>query len=72
MLADSIWRQRFGGDPAIVGRKIMLGGAPYTVVGVLPAGFRIPEAVRRYGQAAERTHGNFPALRVPAESDYSA
>ena len=72
MLADSIWRLRFGGDPAIVGRKITLGGAPFTVVGVLPPGFRIPEAVRRYGQAAERTDGDLPAVRVQAESDCAA
>ena len=43
ILADSIWRLRFGGDPAIVGRKITLGGAPYTVVGVLPPGFEFPK-----------------------------
>jgi len=31
ILADSIWRRRFDGDPSIVGRKVTLGGAPYTI-----------------------------------------
>ncbi len=37
ILADSIWQRRFGGDPSIIGRKVILGGTPYTVVGILPA-----------------------------------
>ncbi|HEY8460411.1 MAG TPA: ABC transporter permease [Blastocatellia bacterium] len=48
MMSYDFWRRRFGGDPSIVGKKIRLGGANYTVVGVLPAGFRIlpPSSVR--------------------------
>jgi putative ABC transport system permease protein len=42
VLADSLWRRRFQADPAIVGRKILLDGSPYEVVGVLPASFRFP------------------------------
>ena len=44
ILADSIWRRRFGSDPSIIGRKLTLGGAPYTVVGVLPPDFEFPKA----------------------------
>jgi predicted permease len=32
--------QRFGGDPKIVGQKLVLDGEPWLVVGVMPAGFR--------------------------------
>ena len=39
LLASAYWRRRFNGDPAIVGKAIELNGAPYTVVGVLPASF---------------------------------
>lgn len=42
LLADSLWRRRFGGDESIVGRTIILGGANYTVVGVLPPDFEFP------------------------------
>ncbi len=39
ILSDALWRQRFGADPAILGRAIRLDDEAYTVVGVLPAGF---------------------------------
>jgi putative ABC transport system permease protein len=37
VLSNRIWRSRFGGDPQIIGRKIMLDGKNYTIIGVLPA-----------------------------------
>ena len=43
MLTDSFWRDRFHGDPAIVGGSITLDGKPFQVVGVLPASFRFPK-----------------------------
>jgi predicted permease len=43
ILADSIWRRRFDGDPSIVGRKIALGGTTYAIVGVLPPDFEFPK-----------------------------
>ncbi len=36
LLGDGLWRSRFGGDPAILGRVLTLNGEPYTVIGVLP------------------------------------
>jgi putative ABC transport system permease protein len=38
ILTHRIWRERFGADPAIVGRQIRIDRKPYTVVGVLGAG----------------------------------
>ena len=35
-----MWRQRFGGDPNVVGRQIVLSGEAHEVIGVLPSGFR--------------------------------
>jgi predicted permease len=39
ILGHGIWRRRFGGDPAVVGRLVTLSGLPHRVVGVLPASF---------------------------------
>ncbi|HEX8694476.1 MAG TPA: ABC transporter permease [Longimicrobium sp.] len=44
MLSHAFWRARFGADPRIVGRAVRLDGEPYTVVGVMPAEFRFPQA----------------------------
>ena len=39
VISDGLWKRRFGGDAAIVGRQVTLDGDPYTVVGVMPARF---------------------------------
>jgi predicted permease len=41
ILSHGLWRRRFGGDPTIVGRRIKLDGLDQTVVGVMPATFRL-------------------------------
>jgi hypothetical protein len=40
ILAAGYWRSRFGGDPAAIGRRIMLDGRPSEIIGVLPDSFR--------------------------------
>ena len=42
LLNEGLWKRRFGGDPAVVGRAVNLNGEPYTVVGVLPQTVRLP------------------------------
>jgi putative ABC transport system permease protein len=39
ILGYGLWRRRFGGDPAVVGKQITLSARPYTVVGVMPKDF---------------------------------
>ncbi len=39
ILGETFWKHRFAADPQIVGKAIRLNGHPYTVVGVVPAGF---------------------------------
>lgn len=43
ILGDGIWRTRFGGDPAVLGRTVMLDGAPHRVIGIMPPDFRLPD-----------------------------
>ena len=42
ILSWECWQQRFAGDPAMIGRTITLNNTAFTVVGVMPAGFRFP------------------------------
>ena len=42
VLTDRLWRNMFSSDPAVVGRKVELNEEPYTVLGVMPAGFEYP------------------------------
>ncbi len=42
VLSHRLWARRFGADPRILGRPLQLSGETYTVVGVMPAGFRFP------------------------------
>src|SRR5262249_54653291 len=42
LLSDRLWRNRLGADPRAVGRSIKLDGEFYTVIGVMPAGFGLP------------------------------
>lgn len=42
ILGYGLWRSRFGGEAAIVGRDVRLNGEVYKVVGVLPADFELP------------------------------
>jgi putative ABC transport system permease protein len=44
VLGHALWRQRFGADPAIVGRRLTLNGNPYQVVGVLPPNVVVPHS----------------------------
>ena len=42
VLSEGTWRTRFGGSLSILGHSILLDQRPFTVVGIMPGGFRIP------------------------------
>ena len=56
------WRRNFGADRGIVGREVRLDGAPFTVVGVMPEGFRFP-----YNHGYWTALRSDPALQGPGE-----
>src|SRR5262249_12389627 len=39
LLSYGLWQRRFGGDPNIMSRKLMMGGQETSVIGVMPANF---------------------------------
>jgi len=44
VLSWSLWKRRFGADPTVLNRTIYLDTKPYTVIGVMPAGFEFPDS----------------------------
>ncbi len=74
ILSDGFWERRFGRDRAVLGQKILLDNAPYTIVGVMPARFESPNIGQRrrpvelWRPLAEWTHENRSAryMRVIA------
>src|SRR5688500_18539573 len=43
VLSHTLWTQRFGGDPDVVGRPVTVGGDTATVIGVMPQRFAFPD-----------------------------
>jgi putative ABC transport system permease protein len=44
VLGHTLWQTRFGADPSVVGKTLVLNGEPFEVVGVMPEGFGYPVA----------------------------
>src|ERR1700722_2552893 len=44
MLSYGYWQRRFGGDPAVVGRNVLVDSRPREIVGIMPQGFRFLDA----------------------------
>jgi putative ABC transport system permease protein len=42
VISTTLWKRKFAGDPGIVGKTLSLDQMPYTIVGVMPAGFQFP------------------------------
>jgi putative ABC transport system permease protein len=57
ILSASLWRTRFGADPHAIGRGILLNGATYTIIGIMPPEFAFPAGVNLW----------IPFVPTPAE-----
>lgn len=44
ILSDSLWKTKFGGDPAVIGRVIALNGMNREIIGIMPPGFSYPSS----------------------------
>jgi putative ABC transport system permease protein len=52
VLSDALWKRRFDGDPAVVGRAITIDGESYQVIGVAPPRFGFPDGAEIWGTIA--------------------
>ncbi len=67
VLSYGTWVRRFGSDPGVLGRKIMLNGLPYEIVGVMPRSFSLPREVMPTLDGAEQAEILLP-LPLPANA----
>ncbi|HMD36795.1 MAG TPA: ABC transporter permease [Vicinamibacterales bacterium] len=42
VISHSLWRRRLGGNPDVIGSRMLVNGAPMTIAAVMPDGFRLP------------------------------
>ena len=80
VLSHRLWRERFGGDPRMIGRDVRLNGLVHTVIGVMPAAFDLratdarlwvplaltPEQTTNYGDSYLRLMGRLRPGVSPA------
>ncbi len=70
LLSHGFWESRYGADPEVLGRRVLLNDVPYTIVGVMPAGFDFPATGVDFWRpitdgefdATERTSHNYHVL----------
>jgi putative ABC transport system permease protein len=47
LIGESLWQRRFGSDVSVIGKILKLGGEDFTVIGVMPRDFRLPDQRER-------------------------
>lgn len=65
VLSDRLWRARFGADPSVLGRAVVVNDRARTVVGVMPPGFDFPPPIDLEGETVPRKAD----LWVPFDGD---
>ena len=75
VLGYGLWQQRFGRDPAIVGRSVILDGEDHVVLGVMPRTFRFPDFAEAWvpltlgvGELSRDSHSLWAVARLAPEA----
>ena len=48
VLGHDLWTARFGSDPSVLGRRVVIDGDPCTIVGIMPPGFSFPHGAEAW------------------------
>jgi predicted permease len=68
VLTDGFWARRFGRDPRMIGKSILINGQTYEVVGILPQRFSLPREVLPLLDGTEQTEMFLPLPLAPGAS----
>ena len=66
LIRESLWRRRYQGDPNLIGRSIVIGGHPRTVVGIMPDSFEFPASGELWLPLDDLTLGGSDRAPMPA------
>jgi putative ABC transport system permease protein len=65
VVSERLWRERFGSDPALIGRSIIVDGFPRAVVGIMPRSFQMPHgSVRIWLPLPDELRTGFRSARL--------
>ncbi len=42
LISHGLWKRRYGGESDVLGEKILIDGEPFSIIGIMPAGFEVP------------------------------
>ena len=65
VIAHRLWQQRYGGEPAVVGRRLTIAERPYTIVGVMPPDIEYPRGAQAWIPLAQHH-----ARQIAADPNY--
>jgi predicted permease len=51
VFSHALWRERFGSDPNVIGRTVVLNDLPFQIIGVMPPGFSFPQREAQFWTA---------------------
>ena len=57
VISEGLWRRRFAGDSAIIGKSLSVWSSPYTIVGVMPGDFDLPAGAEAWVTVERRPPG---------------
>jgi predicted permease len=68
VISHGLWKRRYGGSDDVIGRRLIVGEWPFTIVGVMPSGFEYPRGVEMWMTVAALTSTfTNPAFRVDVD-----
>ena len=67
VISNSLWRSRFGSNPHVLGKELLLDAQPYRIVGVMPPGFAFPHDTENVDTMGATTDLWVPWIMTPQE-----
>ena len=63
LISEGLWKRKFGNDPNVIGKRLIVAGLGRTIIGVIPASFRLSiwnfQTAEVYGPLGEETDQSF-------------